>query len=170
MYFKQMLDERCSCASYLVASRTSREAVIIDPSMETQHEALLRERDFTLQYVIDTHVHADHISGARTLRAAHGTALCLHESVQPAYTFRPLKDGEELALGQLRLCIIHTRGHRAELISILLVDPPRSREVSMVLTGDSLLVGDVGQPDFGGGDPAAQYDSLTRLRALQTDR
>ena len=167
MYFKQMLDERCGCASYLVASRQSREAAIVDPSTETrQYEALLRERNFKLQYVIDTHVHADHISGARALGAAHGAALCLHESAQLAYPFRPLKDGEELALGQLRLRVTHTPGHRAELISILIVNPPRSQEPSMVLTGDSLLVGDVGRPDFGGGDPAAQYDSLTRLLRL----
>lgn len=167
MYFKQILDERCGCASYLVASRQSHEAAIVDPSIETQqYEALLRERDFKLQYVIDTHVHADHLSGARALRASHGAELCLHESAQLVYPFRPLKDGEELALGQLRLRVTHTPGHRAELISILIINPPRSQEPSMVLTGDSLLVGDVGRPDFGGGDPAAQYDSLTRLLRL----
>jgi rhodanese-related sulfurtransferase len=66
----------------------------------------------------------------------------------------------------LRLHIVHTPGHRPELISLLVVNPPRSPEPSMVLTGDSLLVGDVGRPDFGGGDPAAQYESLTRLLRL----
>jgi glyoxylase-like metal-dependent hydrolase (beta-lactamase superfamily II)/rhodanese-related sulfurtransferase len=167
MYFKQILDERCGCASYLVASRRSHEAAIIDPSMDTeQYEVLLRERDFKLRYVIDTHVHADHVSGARALRAQHGIELCLHESAGLAYPFRPLKDGEELVLGQLRLRVLHTPGHRVELISILVINPPRSPEPSMVLTGDSLLVGDVGRPDFGGGDPAAQYESLTRLLRL----
>ena len=167
MYFKQILDERCGCASYLVASRSSREAVIIDPSIDTpQYAALLQERNFELRYAIDTHVHADHVSGARALRAAHGAELCLHESAEVAYPFRPLKDGEELGLGQLRLRVMHTPGHRAELMSILIINPPRSQEPSMVLTGDSLLVGDVGRPDFGGGDPAAQYDSLTQLLRL----
>ena len=167
MYFKQILDERCGCASYLIASRQSHEAAIIDPSLDAeQYEALLRERDFQLRHVIDTHVHADHVSGARQLRARHGAELCLHESARVAYPFRSLKDGEELALGQLRLRVLHTPGHRAELISILIVNPPRSPEPSMVLTGDSLLVGDVGRPDFGGGDPAAQYESLTRLLRL----
>ena len=75
-------------------------------------------------------------------------------------------DHEELELGQLRLRILHTPGHRPELISILIVNPLRSPEPSMVLTGDSLLVGDVGRPDFGGGDVAAQYDSLTSLLRL----
>ena len=167
MYFKQILDERCGCASYLVASRQSHEAAIVDPSIETQqYEELLRERNFQLRYVIDTHVHADHVSGARKLRADHGAELCLHESAQVAYPFRPLKDGEELAMGQLRLRVLYTPGHRQELISVLIINPPRSPEPSMVLTGDSLLVGDVGRPDFGGGDAAVQYDSVTRLLRL----
>lgn len=167
MYFKQILDERCGCASYLVASRQSQEAAIVDPAMDPQqYEALMRERNFRLRYVIDTHIHADHVSGARALRDKHGAELCLHESAKVAYPFHPLKDGEELALGQLRLRALHTPGHRTELISILVVNPPRSPEPSMVLTGDSLLVGDVGRPDFGGGDPGAQYESLTRLLRL----
>jgi hydroxyacylglutathione hydrolase len=167
MYFKQILDERCGCASYLVASRQSHEAAIIDPAVETaQYDALLKERCFTLRYVIDTHVHADHVSGARRLAADHGADLCLYESAGVTYPFRPLFDGEDLELGQLRLHVLHTPGHRPELISILVINPPRSPEASMVLTGDSLLVGDVGRPDFGGGDAAFQYDSVTRLLRL----
>jgi hydroxyacylglutathione hydrolase len=167
MYFKQILDERCGCASYLIASRQSHEAAIVDPSIETeQYEELLRERGFTLRYVIDTHVHADHVSGARKLAAKHGAELCLHESARVNYPFRPLANGEELPLGQLKLRILHTPGHRPELISILVVNPPRSPEPSMVLTGDSLLVGDVGRPDFGGGDASAQFESVSKLLRL----
>ena len=167
MYFKQILDERCGCASYLIASRQSHEAAIVDPSIETaQYEPLLQEREFTLRYVIDTHVHADHVSGARKLAAAHGAELCMHESAKVTYPIRGLANGEELPLGQLRLRVLHTPGHRPELISILVVNPPRSPEPSMVLTGDSLLVGDVGRPDFGGGDAAAQYESVSRLLRL----
>jgi hydroxyacylglutathione hydrolase len=167
MYFKQILNERCGCASYLIASRQSHEAAIVDPALDTeQYEALLREREFQLRYVIDTHVHADHVSGARRLAAQYGTELCLHQSAQVHYPFRPLADAEDLALGQLRLHVLHTPGHRPELISLLIINPPRSPEPSMVLTGDCLLVGDVGRPDFGGGDAAAQYESLTRLLRL----
>ena len=167
MYFKQILDERCDCASYLVASRQSREAAIVDPSIDTdQYDELLRERGFRLRYVIDTHVHADHVSGARRLVAEHGGELCLQESAHVSYEFHPLKDCEALELGQLRLRVLHTPGHRPELISILLINPTRSSEPSMVLTGDSLLVGDVGRPDFGGGDAPTQFESVMRLLRL----
>lgn len=94
MYFKQILDERCGCASYLIASRQSHDAAIVDPSIATeQYDTLLHERDFRLRYVIDTHVHADHVSGARRLAAAHGAALCFWESARVTYPFRPLHDG-----------------------------------------------------------------------------
>jgi hydroxyacylglutathione hydrolase len=167
VYFKQFLDERCGCASYLIASRQSHEAAVVDPSIDTdQYDELLRDRGFRLKYVIDTHVHADHVSGARRLAANHGAELCLYESAAVTYPFRGLKDGEELPLGQLRLKIVHTPGHRSELISILVINPPRSPEPSMVLTGDSLLVGDVGRPDFGGGDATSQYESVARLLQL----
>lgn len=140
---------------------------MVDPSLEVdQYLELLAERDFQLLFVIDTHVHADHVSGARELCRRTGAALCLFQSAAVEYPFRPLHDGEDLELGQLRLHIVHTPGHRPELISILVVNPPRSPEPSMVLTGDCLLVGDVGRPDFGGGDAGAQYDSVTRLLRL----
>lgn len=169
MYFKQFLDERVGCASYLLASRQTNEAAIVDPAIETEpYEALLRERGFTLRYLIDTHVHADHVSGARKLagRVGGGAEVCLHESAQVAYPFRGLRDGEELSLGQLRMRVMHTPGHRPELISLLVSNPARSPEPSMVLTGDSLLVGDVGRPDFGGGDAGAQHTSVARLLEL----
>jgi hydroxyacylglutathione hydrolase len=167
MYFKQFLDEQCGCASYLVASRQTNEAAVIDPALAIeQYGALLKQRDFQLRYVIDTHIHADHVSGARRLAAEHGAELCLYEAARVSYPFRPLHDGEELPLGQLRLRVLHTPGHRPELMSVLVVNPVRSPEPSMVLTGDSLLVGDVGRPDFGGGDAAAQYESLGRLLRL----
>jgi hydroxyacylglutathione hydrolase len=167
MYFKQILDERCGCASYVIASRQTGDAAIIDPALSIdQYVTLLAERDFHLTYAIDTHVHADHISGARKLVAALGGELCLYESAKVNYPFRPLHDGEELPLGQLRLRVLHTPGHRPELCSILIVNPERSPEPSMVLTGDSLLVGDVGRPDFGGGDASDQFESLNRLLRL----
>ena len=167
MYFKQFLDEQHGCASYLVASRSSGEAAVIDPALDSApYLAVLRDRQFTLRYVIDTHIHADHISGARQLAEQAGADLCLHELARVAYPFHPLTDQDELALGQVRLRVLHTPGHRPELISLLILNLDRGHEPEVVLTGDSLLVGDVGRPDFGGGDPAAQYESIQRLLAL----
>ena len=167
MYFKQILDERNGCASYLVASRELREAAIVDPSADLEpYEALLAERGFRLRSVIDTHVHADHVSLARAVAAKHGAELCLHEAAAVTYPHRALRDGEELPLGELRLRVWHTPGHRPELTSILVIDPERSPEPAMVLTSDSLLAGDVGRPDFGGGDAVAQFDSIERLLRL----
>src|SRR4051794_11824270 len=151
MYFKQFLHDDLGCSSYFVASRESRDAVVVDPSFNIQpYLDLAEERGYRIRLVIDTHLHADHISGNRKLAAATGAELCLHESADVLFPFRQLRDGEEIHLGTLLLRIVHTPGHRPEMVSIVLVNPPRSPEPSMVLTGDALFVGDVGRPDFGG--------------------
>src|SRR5262249_34192936 len=88
LYFKKILNERCGCASYVIASRKTGEAAVVDPASETEpYDALLRGRELRLRYVIDTHIHADHISGARRLAASQGAELCLHESARTAYPF-----------------------------------------------------------------------------------
>ena len=168
MYFKQLLNDELGCSSYFVASRESRQAAVVDPAFNVEpYLDLAAERGYTLRYVIDTHIHADHISGNRKVAAATGAELCLHESAEVKFPFRPLRDGEELPLGQLILRIFHTPGHRPESISILVINPPRSPEPSLVLSGDTLFVGDVGRPDFGGPEGARQqYESVQRLLGL----
>ena len=167
MYFKQFLDEQHGCASYLVASRASGEAAVVDPALDiAPYLQILCAREFVLRYVIDTHIHADHVSGARQLARETGADLCLHASARVAYPFHPLSDQDELALGQLRLRVLHTPGHRPELISIVIHNLDRGDDPEVVLTGDSLLVGDVGRPDFNGGDPAAQFESIHKLLQL----
>ena len=168
MYFKQFLHDDLGCSSYFVASRESRDAVVVDPAFDIQpYLDLAEERGYTIRLVIDTHLHADHISGNRKLAAATGAEVCLHEAADAVFPFRKLQDGEEIHLGSLLLRIVHTPGHRPESISIVLVNPPRSPEPSMVLSGDTLFVGDVGRPDFGGPEGAAdQYASTRKLLEL----
>ncbi len=167
MFLRQFLDDRCGCASYLVACRDTGDAAIIDPAIATeQYERVLAGRGFRLRYAIDTHVHADHVSGARALARAHDAEVCLHQSANVTYAFRPLSDGDTVGVGRLRLRVMHTPGHRPELMSLLLIDPDRGPEPLAVMTGDSLLAGDAGRPDFGGGDAVAQHRSLARLLAL----
>ena len=102
MYFKQFLHDEMGCSSYFLASRQSREAVVVDPQLDIQpYLDLAEERGYRITDVIDTHLHADHISGNRALAAATGAELCLHESADVLFPFNPLRDGEELHLGQL---------------------------------------------------------------------
>jgi glyoxylase-like metal-dependent hydrolase (beta-lactamase superfamily II)/rhodanese-related sulfurtransferase len=168
VYFKQFLHDDLGCSSYFIASRQSREAVVVDPQLEIDpYLKLAEERGYRIAYVIDTHIHADHVSGNRKLAAATGATICLHESADVLFPFRGLRDGEDLQVGQLVFRIIHTPGHRPEAISIAVINPPRSPEPSVVLSGDTLFVGDVGRPDFGGPEGARQqYESVNRLLGL----
>jgi len=168
VYFKQFLHDDLGCSSYFVASRDSREAVVVDPQLDIQpYIDLAHERGYRIAGVIDTHIHADHISGNRALAAATGATLYLHEQAGVRFPFHKLHDGDEIKIGQVILRVVHTPGHRPEAISLVITNPPRSPEPSMVLSGDTLFVGDVGRPDFGGEEGAAdQYRSVQRLLGL----
>jgi hydroxyacylglutathione hydrolase len=169
MYFKQFLHDDSGCASYFLASRQSREAAIVDPQLDIQpYLHLAQERGYVIAHVIDTHLHADHVTGNRALAAATGAKLWLHEQADVVFDFNPLRDGDEIHLGQVILRAIHTPGHRPESMCLLVINPPRSPVPSMVLSGDTLFVGDVGRPDFGGPEGAAtQFDSVQRLLHLE---
>jgi glyoxylase-like metal-dependent hydrolase (beta-lactamase superfamily II)/rhodanese-related sulfurtransferase len=168
MYFKQLLHEDCGCSSYIVGSHHSHEVAVIDPALDIdQYIDTSHGRDFHIRYVIDTHIHADHVSGARALAERTGAELCLGAGADVLYPFRALHDGDELPLGNVTLRVMHTPGHRPESISLLVTNTARAEEPSMVITGDTLLVGDVGRPDFGGEEGArALWGSVQRLLAL----
>ena len=169
MYFKQILNEDCGCSSYIVASRSSRECAIVDAALEVQpYLEVMQDRGLTVRYVIDTHLHADHVSGSRRLSGETGVPVSMHESADVLFPFQKLHDRQKLELGPVVLEVMHTPGHRPESISLLITNPPRSPLPSMVLTGDCLFVGDVGRPDFGGPDAAAQqFESNRRLLGLE---
>jgi hydroxyacylglutathione hydrolase len=169
MYCKQFLNEDCGCSSYLVASRDSHDCAVIDPALDIQpYLEVMRDRQLQLRWIIETHIHADHVSGGRRLSADIGVPVSLGRGAEVQFPFEPLEDGQELTLGQVILRVLLTPGHRPESLSVLITNPPRSLEPSMVLTGDCMFVGDVGRPDFGGPEAAAeQYRSNRRLLQLQ---
>ncbi|MGE0544305.1 MAG: MBL fold metallo-hydrolase, partial [Dehalococcoidia bacterium] len=168
MYFKQILHEDCGCSSYIVGSHHSHEVAVIDPALDIEpYLDTSHGRHLDIKYVIDTHIHADHISGARRLAERTGAELCLGAGADVHYPFRPLHDGDSLPLGNISLRVMHTPGHRPESITLLVVNNARAEEPSMAITGDTLLVGDVGRPDFGGEEGArALWDSIQKLLAL----
>ena len=113
--------------------------------------------------IIDTHVHADHLSGERRLAERTGATIYLHSSADVDFAFKPLDDANELTLGNVVIRALHTPGHTPESISLVVTDLTRSNEPWMVLTGDTLFVGDVGRPDFGGTEAAhTLYASLQK--------
>jgi glyoxylase-like metal-dependent hydrolase (beta-lactamase superfamily II)/rhodanese-related sulfurtransferase len=169
VYFKQVLNEDCGCSSYIIASREAHQCAVVDPglALEPYLEAMAG-RGLELRYIIDTHLHADHVSGNRLLSAHTGAPIYLEAAADVAFPFQPLRDGDVLEVGELRLTVIETPGHRPESLSLLVTNPPRGREPSMVLTGDCLFVGDVGRPDFGGPEAASEsYRSVGRLMGLE---
>ncbi|MBI3458278.1 MAG: MBL fold metallo-hydrolase [Candidatus Rokubacteria bacterium] len=145
---------------------------MVDPQPELEpYLAAAAQKALRITHVIETHVQADHLSGARALAEATGAAVCLHEAVEAAFPFQPLRDGDELALGNVVLRVWHTPGHTPEGISLVVTDRTRGDGPWFVLTGDTLFAGGVGRPDLAGdareralaGD---LYQSLRRLLTL----
>ena len=109
MYFKQILNEDCGCASYIVASRDSHECAVVDPALDVQpYLEVMVDRAMTLRYIIDTHLHADHVSGNRRLSGETGVPVSLHEAADVVFPFEKLRDRQRLSLGPVTLtCCTH---------------------------------------------------------------
>jgi hydroxyacylglutathione hydrolase len=170
MIFQQILNEETGCLSYLIGCGQAGRAVVVDPGRDRVDEymALGRKKGLTITDIIETHVHADHVSGAQALAARGGASIRIHPSAEAAYPHVPVVNEDELVIGSVSLRILHTPGHTPDSISIVVADLSRGREPWFVLTGDTLFIGDVGRPDFGGETAAADlYRSLTeRLLVL----
>jgi glyoxylase-like metal-dependent hydrolase (beta-lactamase superfamily II) len=162
MIFRQLLNPATGCASYVIGCAGHGRAAIVDPQLAVEPYLEIAELyGMRIEAVVNTHVHADHRSGDRELAARTGASIYLHRSADVSFPFDALDDGAEIALGNVVLRAIHTPGHTPESISLLVIDRTRGDEPWMVLTGDTLFVGDVGRPDFGGPDEAKQlYRSL----------
>jgi glyoxylase-like metal-dependent hydrolase (beta-lactamase superfamily II)/rhodanese-related sulfurtransferase len=137
-------------ASYLVGDEQSRLAAVVDPQRDVeQYLAFARQHELRIAYVVLTHLHADFLAGHLELRDRTGATICLGAEASAEYAFRPLRDGDTIDLGRVRLQTLATPGHTPESISLLVFDLDRSHtHPHAVLTGDTLFVGDVGRPDL----------------------
>jgi glyoxylase-like metal-dependent hydrolase (beta-lactamase superfamily II)/rhodanese-related sulfurtransferase len=165
MYFKQLVKEDLGCASYIVGCTNAGVCAVVDPRLDMVDDilALAAARGMRVTTVIETHNHADHISGHGEIARRTGATICIHEQAKAEYPHHDLKDGDELELGVARLRVMHTPGHRPEHISLAVSDTSRTADPWLVLTGDSLFIGDVARPDLavpGEEGASALYNSI----------
>jgi sulfur dioxygenase len=156
MIFHQLFDPASSTYTYILADATSLDAVIIDPVLEQRERdlAVLQAGNLKLQWIIDTHVHADHVTGANALKAATGALTAVGEACRAVGYDRDLHHGDTIAFGCERLDALATPGHTPGSMSFV----GRDR----VFTGDTLLIGGCGRADFQNGDAHALYTSITQ--------
>jgi glyoxylase-like metal-dependent hydrolase (beta-lactamase superfamily II) len=163
--FRQVIHEDLGCASYLVGDVDAAVAAVVDPQWDIEpYLRLSRLHGVRIEHVIETHNHADHVSGHGRLARATGAAIHISDLAEAAYPHEPLTDGSVLRLGDVEIEALHTPGHRPEHTSLLLRDRNRGDEPWAVLTGDSLFVGDVARPDLAIEPREGARDIYTSLR------
>lgn len=153
-----------ACKTYLVACQRSGRAALVDPLRERieRYLALLAYYRLELEYVIDTHTHADHRSATFDLRELVGARVLMHRAAPAPHVDVHVDDGDTLAIGELRFQVLATPGHSPDGISLY--------GEGVVFTGDTLLIGGTGRADFAGGDAGLEYDSITgKLFTLPPD-
>jgi len=149
MLFRQITHDDLGCASYLIGDEHAGVAAVVDPRFEVDvYLELARYHGVRVAHVLETHNHADHVSGHGRLVAATGARIHIHREAAPDYRHEPFDDGWELELGTLAVRALHTPGHRPEHTAFVLVDRARGPEPWAVLSGDSLFVGDVARTDL----------------------
>ncbi len=160
MIFQQFRHEQGGCLSYIVGCTQRQVCAIVDPQLEVeQYINYARTHSMNITHVFETHAQADHLSGAKKLSDVTGAPVHYHESVQAGFPVVRMKDGQEVVVGNIVLKVIHTPGHTSDSVSILVIDTTRSKEPWLVLTGDTLFVGDTGRPDLDG-SAERLYDSI----------
>ena len=166
MFFKQFYLNCLAHASYLIGS--DGEAVVVDPQRDVdQYIDEAAAQNLKIKYVIETHLHADFVSGHRELAARTGAAIIFGEKAKATIPHQAVKNGDELTIGKVKLRILETPGHTPEGICVLVIDMEVSDQPQKVLTGDTMFIGDVGRPDLAGAKgytpqtmAALMYDSL----------
>jgi hydroxyacylglutathione hydrolase len=168
--FSQILNDDLGCASYLVGCEEAGEVVVVDPHLEI--EPILAEAErlgARIVRTLETHTHADHVSGHGRLALDHGIPVSIHPLAEPEYPAESLEDGAEITVGRVVLRCLHTPGHRPEHCCFAVADTTRSDEPWLLLTGDSLFVGDAARPDLAVGameGAEGMFHSLRRLLEL----
>jgi glyoxylase-like metal-dependent hydrolase (beta-lactamase superfamily II)/rhodanese-related sulfurtransferase len=166
MYFKQFYLACLAHASYLIGSEG--EAAVVDPQRDVdQYIQEAEAQGLKIKYVIETHLHADFVSGHRELAARTGAEIVFSEKARAGFPHRAVRDGDEMKIGKVSLRVLETPGHTPESICVLVIDTEVSDQPQRVLTGDTLFIGDVGRPDLAGGQgytsammAGMMYDSL----------
>ncbi len=162
MLFRQLFDRESATYTYLLADPASREAALIDTVIENVDRdlELVRELGLTLRYVLDTHVHADHVTGAGTIRTRTGAQTVSGRGGAPCVDV-VVGHGDRLKIGAIAIEVLATPGHTNDSMSYLVGD--------RVFTGDALLVRAAGRTDFQNGDPGQLYDSITKVLFVLPD-
>jgi glyoxylase-like metal-dependent hydrolase (beta-lactamase superfamily II) len=175
MIFRPYYYFETGCAAYLFGCGSLGKCAVVDAHEHDvdDYAAFAASKGMRITHVIDSHVHADHYSGGPALAKRVGAAYCLHELADVAIPFEPLRDGQEVELGNTRVKVLHTPGHTAESMCLVVSDLRRGPDPWFVLTGDTLFVGAVGRPDLPGRarESAGElHDSIhSKLLALPDD-
>jgi glyoxylase-like metal-dependent hydrolase (beta-lactamase superfamily II) len=169
MYFRQLLNDETACASYLLGCKTKSRFAVVDPHVDLvdHYLALAEGQGSAIVAVLDTHVHADHVSGLPELVARTGATAYLPKGAGVDFDHHPLADGEVVQLGNTEMRAIATPGHAPGHHAFLVSDHARTPEPWLVLTGDALLVGDAGRPDLHAhGEHTVEEMARTLYRSL----
>src|SRR5689334_16552757 len=171
MYFKQFYLGCLAHASYLIGS--DGEAAVVDPQRDVdQYIEEAKTQNLKIKYIIETHLHADFVSGHRELADRTGAEIVFGKEAGATFPHRAVKDGDKLMIGRVKLRVMETPGHTPESICVLVIEAEDNagtdaRGPAKLLTGDTLFIGDVGRPDLAGGRgytsqqmAAMMYDSL----------
>lgn len=170
MILRQFLHTEPVGISYLLGCGGQSTGVVVDPldDVQTYIEAA-KTAGMKIDFVIDTHVHADHISTGRALADATGAQYVLSEKADVAIPFRPVKDGDEIVVGNVAIKILATPGHTPEHISLVVTDRTRASEPWFVITGHTLMIGDLGRTELAVSAEEGAKDlfrSIQKLKAL----